>query len=703
MTEKSKPGILSNAGRLISSWILDKPAYFLLTLAYQLFFSVSKVKLFSEGDLILKFYGRVQLILGVFMMFHLVMIIINGIIDPDTFFSGKKGASSFIMRICVSLILLTTLLPINIPNPQNNYEKSIKGNGLLFGILYSLQDRLLMNNTIGRLIIGTDYSSVYSYDGDDELSEYEQIKAGANEFAIKILKTFYLPNLVPEDVRVHEEGKRDVDIPENYMCGENEFIDSVYNEENDPLDIISVVNETCKSDGLLAKAGRGIVNFFGGDLEDPEVYVFSYIPVIPGIVGFIFVFIILSFSVEVAVRAIKLAILRLIAPIPIISYMDPKGSGDEAFNSWVKTLISTYVDLFIRLATIYFVFFLITNIANGNITISNTGNTLLDLFTFVLICIGLFVFAREAPKFIKKAVGMKDDGNFSLFGGLKSIVGVGAVVGGSIGTAAAYRKAKKEENEALHPGQTVRNFARNRVAGISGALTGLTTGGKAFIKDGNATSVAQAQGQAADLRASHSTSFGRRHERLHQMFYGESLADKGAKRLEKTGKAAELISKLKSNIEEAALAYGAYGEATDSTGVRHSFQYNDFLRQFQSADKDGNFSYNGTKYNTSAFSTAFFDELKESQINNWMNRGATISGGKTFSSIKTKYSSLIKDIDAAVDGSAPGTIAFDVNNYDTYGASIGAANNYVSDVNAKKNGEGMRQTMHNANKINKNK
>ena len=54
------------------------------------------------------------------------------------------------------------------------------------------------------------------------------------------------------------------------------------------------------------------------------------------------VVILLSFTIDVAVRAVKLAVLRLIAPIPIISYMDPKGSKDSAFNSWVKTLTSTY-------------------------------------------------------------------------------------------------------------------------------------------------------------------------------------------------------------------------------------------------------------------------------------------------------------------------------------------------------------------------
>ena len=34
----------------------------------------------------------------------------------------------------------------------------------------------------------------------------------------------------------------------------------------------------------------------------------------------------ISFTIDIAVRAIKLAVLRLIAPIPIISRIDPKSS-----------------------------------------------------------------------------------------------------------------------------------------------------------------------------------------------------------------------------------------------------------------------------------------------------------------------------------------------------------------------------------------
>ena len=55
---------------------LDRPAYWLLGIMYQLFFNVASADLFSN-DTIMKFYGRVQLILGVFMMFKLALIILK--------------------------------------------------------------------------------------------------------------------------------------------------------------------------------------------------------------------------------------------------------------------------------------------------------------------------------------------------------------------------------------------------------------------------------------------------------------------------------------------------------------------------------------------------------------------------------------------------------------------------------------------------
>ena len=78
--------------------LLDRVAYWLLSGMYQILFNVANADIFSN-DLIQDFYSRVQLIIGIFMVFKLAVSIIQGIVNPDTFTDKKAGISSIITRI----------------------------------------------------------------------------------------------------------------------------------------------------------------------------------------------------------------------------------------------------------------------------------------------------------------------------------------------------------------------------------------------------------------------------------------------------------------------------------------------------------------------------------------------------------------------------------------------------------------------------
>ena len=182
-------GIIQQAIRGVGS-ILDKIFFGLLVVVFQIFFNVASAELFT-GEAILKFVGRVQLILGVFTMFQLAMSILKGIVIPDQFFSKDKGFSNVITKVVIALFLLALIMPISIPGAKNEYEKQVNNNGILFGTLYSLQHRLLSNNTLGRLILGSDNSSS-TFMGDDE----SELKSASNIFASTILKTFIKINFL---------------------------------------------------------------------------------------------------------------------------------------------------------------------------------------------------------------------------------------------------------------------------------------------------------------------------------------------------------------------------------------------------------------------------------------------------------------------------------------------------------------------------
>ena len=190
-----------------------------------------------------------------------------------------------------------------------------------------------------------------------------------------------------------------------------------------------------------------------------KIYAFTYMPLIGLITSGIMAFIIVGFTVDIAVRAVKLAMLRLIAPIPILSYIDPKSQKDGAFGNWTKSLISTYVDLFVRLAIIFFGAFLIQSLfSDGTFSGINSGNALVDMFSVVFIIIGILVFMKQAPAFLKNALGIKSQpmgnvGLAGLLGGAAMAIGGGGAAGFALGMMQGATSAADAagQNKAFSP------------------------------------------------------------------------------------------------------------------------------------------------------------------------------------------------------------------------------------------------------------
>lgn len=409
--------------------VLDRAAYWLLGIMYEILFNVASADLFAN-ETIQKFYGRVQLIIGVFMIFKLAVSIIKGIINPDSFTDKKAGFSNMITRIIFALVLLTVLTPINIPNANSEYEIQINNNGLLFGTLYSLQNRILQNNTLGRLILGTNDGSLSTSTNNNLTGADKQaakLKQSANIFTSTILKGFIRINL--------KDDGTDETNPEHRVCDyiEQDVLDAYTAYDASPNQILSLVNASCESQGggFFERMAGKFKRLFSGDR-----YVFAYIPILPTIAAAIFIYILLGEIITIAIRSVKLAVLRLLAPIPIISYIDPKSEKDGAFGAWVKTLTSTYLELFIHLGVIYFVLFLIQDmIVNG--VVINTGTGVIGVISCIFIWVGLFFFIRQAPKFIKDVLGVKGSsaniGLAGLLGGTAMALGGGGLKGFALG------------------------------------------------------------------------------------------------------------------------------------------------------------------------------------------------------------------------------------------------------------------------------
>lgn len=667
---------------------LDGIIYWLLGLCYKIFFNVASAELFTN-ETVKNFFGRVQLILGVFMIFKLAVSIIKGIINPDSFTDKNNGMGNIVTRIIFTLVMLTIVVPINIPNPQNEYEIQLNNNGLLFGTLYSLQSRILENNTLGRLILGTsDGLDVTSSSG----STNDKLDQAANLLTSTILKGFIRINVKDEENDVETNS-------DNWVCPDkitSEVLEVYTDLTAEPSKLLSLTSITCDSEDA---------NWWQKIWGTNERYAFAYKWGISAVVGIIFVYILINFTIDIAVRAIKLAILRLIAPVPIISYMDPSGQK-KMFDSWVKQLTSTYIDLFIRLAIIYFVIFLIQDIIVNGLVV-NTATGAVGVFTYVFIFLGLFVFAKQAPKFIRDLFGMKDGGG-GWFKGLGEALGiaggVGAAAVGMVGSGMVGYNAAKQENTELHAGSRL-NGVRNFGSALASAIGGGYAGTKAVLgaKDHHMGAAIKAVQQRNATRAAHSTLPGRMQDSIYGLAMGKSLAARDQGILDANKAAASSLKSFKGLAETEAKKKGDYGFFNG-----RKYNYERLVAAMNAKDSAGNFTYDGNSYNVRDFGANEMAKILDSQTARYLQTdfdGTKFGNGK----LQTQWAQVAYDMgEADLTSERAGILSYMTESanplntqadfdkldkqYGQIGKTIGTANANVADMSTN-----MKNVMHRAN------
>lgn len=398
---------ISDLIRTVLVTVIDRPAFLILNVVYQVFFNVATAELFSNMTVRTVYY-RCQMVIGIFMLFKFAVTILEGIVDPTRITDKKQGAGKIITRIITSLVILALITPINIPKPKTEWERQLNNNGIIFGALYSLQDRILKNNTLGKLILGT---------LDDSNVKNNSVAEAASQFAKSIAQSFVRYNLKSGQLTPPPQGGEYEDVISNRVCITDSDVEDKYNNGN-TQEILSLVNLECSRQN-----GNSFSPFlkkvFGG-----AQYVFAYSP-IGGICAYIISIILIGFTVDIAIRAIKLAVLRLIAPIPIISHMNisaKESKGADSFSLWVKSITTTYIDLFVRLAVLYFVIALIQQMILPGGVRAQVGTGLTGAIAFVFIVIGLLLFARQAPKFFQDVLGLQ---------GTMSNIGLSAILSGA--------------------------------------------------------------------------------------------------------------------------------------------------------------------------------------------------------------------------------------------------------------------------------
>ncbi len=562
-------------------------------------FDISSIT--TNSDVFSGIAERVYVVLGIFMAFKLSFSFFQYIIDPESMTKSEKGVSKLFLRVFLmlfALILLPTLL---------------FGQGTSKGMLSRAQDAFLP--VLPKLILGTQNSS-NSGNIDQTLDET------ADEITVTTLGGFFTPS-------------KEIDE----KCGEGTYentppIESLEDFENN-------INLTCdvKGTGVL---GIGATKY----------YKYSYMPFVSTVVGVLIAGLFLAITLDLAKRLFKLIILEVIAPIPIMSLIDPKGSKDGAFGHWVKNLTSTFLDIFIKLGIVYIVIVLIHMVVSANAE----GGLFVDYPTFkesgfrsvyltIFLILGLIFFAKEAPKFIKDSLGLKSDSG-GLFDDLKDIGRAAGIVGGAavaipgvIGSGIASGRASYLADDTNGKSHNPLRVAKNIGAGLLGAGAGAATavrqlGGKKPGIQSVMKAMSERNANAMAAGAAGSTFFGRKGSEISSVFTGQTAATRIGMQIAGNQQKQSLIKSItdraSSEMVKTTKTSGTFGSASRITG---RFNYKTVNAQYEAAKSAGLSSFSIKDINGASHTISMEDyELykgnllteNEAYYIKYANSGATV-------------------------------------------------------------------------------
>ena len=384
---------------------LDQSVYWFAAQCYQLFMKLSTAQIFTD-DFFSSFAKRIYAILGVFMLFYLVYALLNAIVDPDKL-TNDKGAG----KIAVNLIISLTLLGL-LPN--------------IFDLAYRMQNFVLSSNLLGAVILGSDVVDVS--DSESVKENNESLIRFGDYASFTVLNSF----LNPENV--------------------NPTLDNGYNWYGVKEEILEEgkwKNLTLLSDAVSNGASIGGENI-----------VLTYRPIVSTAAGIFLIYMLLSFTLDLGVRVVKFAFYQLLAPIPIVLRIIPSKKG--TFDKWLKQTLSVYFEVFVRVGLMYIAIYFINAIT--------TNNTLMEMWTestsgklaLAIIIIGVFAFAKQAPKIISDVLGI-DTGGLKLGIGDKlkagGFFGAGAVLGA--GATGLVRNGIHGAGNVFNSGRLAANSFRN--------------------------------------------------------------------------------------------------------------------------------------------------------------------------------------------------------------------------------------------------
>ena len=374
-------------------------SFSLATIIYRLiidlynFFEKLCTAILLSNDLLGELSRRIGLILGLIMFFNVVFAFVKMMIDPDTLEDKEKGAVAIIKK---------TLIVIGLLGISN----------FAFNTLYSIQRIVIKEHVISNLLLPYQIQS-------------DSLQSFGNVLSEELMYSFYQIEDFT-DMGVDSETNSAVVSCTNMV---NAFRNQIINQGKFDL------GNNCLNESVIAQVSTG----GSAGVEEQEVFIVNYNWFLCIAVGAFVVYLLFMYCLKVGVRMIQLMVLEVISPMAIVSYLSPKKDG--MYSKWTKIYFSTYIDVFIRVAIINFIIFLIAvvlagDVENGFEFWNSIGNpTELKEVTFykVVIILALLTFAKKAPELMKELIPASAS-KLGFGASMKDIVGLqkGAKIGGSI-------------------------------------------------------------------------------------------------------------------------------------------------------------------------------------------------------------------------------------------------------------------------------
>lgn len=273
----------------------------------------------------------------------------------------------------------------------------------IFTIAMDLQNRIIKTNVISKVIFGQ--------------KDFNYKKAGSN-FAGDVFAAFYR-----------------VDCDED--CSESD-------REEAQKTVDKVIKNFKGNRGVKAISGAVVSSMFDGDIQ--------FDGLLAVIFGLFALYVVFLYCMDMGTRYVQLIFLQVIAPIAAISYIHPQKDG--MFQKWCKQTLTTYLDVFIRIAILYFMLLFASIFAQSfDFYEMSADGKQINIFMYLLIITGLLTFIGKAPKLLEELLPFKS-GTASIGFGfsaknrldpvLKPVAATAGAVGGALGTA-----FKKKQNGKL--------------------------------------------------------------------------------------------------------------------------------------------------------------------------------------------------------------------------------------------------------------